>query len=285
MTLQHITAEDWLSGFRFLEGPRWHGDRLWVSDIRGQAVYAIDQAGQREVVAEVPGLPSGLGFLPDGTLLVASMEDRKVLRVTGGKAETHADLTAFLQAEVNDMVVDPQGNAFVDGYDFRLFAGERPTPGRILYVPAEGDPRIVAEELAFPNGMVLMNGGRVLVVAETLAHRLTGFDVGPDGTLTDRRVFAQFDEIHPDGICLDAEGAIWVSSYSQGYFIRVHDGGEISGRIDVPGRHAIACQLGGQDGRTLFCLSTEGTLEDIAKGRSASFISRAPVSIPGAGSP
>ncbi len=285
MADQTIPAKDWLSGFLFLEGPRWRGGKLWLSDITAETVLAIDEKGNRDTVATVPGLPSGLGFLPNGAPLVASMNDRKILRITDGGTETHADLTQFAEAEVNDMVVDPGGNAFVGAYDFHLFAGETPKPGKILFVSNDGQARIVAEDLAYPNGMVLVNGGSTLVVAETFTHRLTSFDIGPDGSLTNRRVFAQLSDVLPDGICLDAEGAIWVSSFAQGAFLRVHESGEISSRVDFPGRHAVACQLGGSDGKTLYCLTTEGTLEDIANCKSKSFVSVASVNVPGAGSP
>jgi len=285
MEILNLSPKDWLGGFLFLESPRWHKGELWVSDIRGHAVYAIDEAGNKKVAAEVEGLPSGIGFLPDGMPLVASMKERQILRISDGVPEVYADLGDLVQSEVNDMVVDAKGRAFVGGYDFDLFAGQKPLPAKIISVANDGSSQIAAEGLAFPNGMVLMEDTNHLVVAETLAHRLTKFDVNTDGTLTNRQLFAQFDELHPDGICLDQEGGIWVSSFSQGRFLRVLDGGEITHQIDVPGRHAIACQLGGRDGKTLFCLTTEGSMAEIASYKSKSFIMTVEVEVAGAGSP
>lgn len=285
MEVSLVPASEWLSGFRFLEGPRWKNGNLWVSDIRKNTVYAIDEAGNQRVVVEIRGLPSGLGFLPGDTLLVASMTDREILRVSNGTIEKHADLKSLAAIEINDMVVNANGWAFVGGYDFDLFAGQAPKPAKILSVAPDGSSTCAADNLAFPNGMVLMDGGARLVVAETFAHRLTSFDVETDGSLSNRQVFAQFEELHPDGICLDIEGGVWVSSFSRGHFIRVLEGGKITHRVEFPGRHAVACQLGGRKGKTLYCLTTEGTLEDIAKGRSKSSIMVADVAIAGAGSP
>jgi sugar lactone lactonase YvrE len=284
LAVSTLDSKEWLSGFRFLEGPRWKDGELWVSDIRDCTVFAINESGNKRVVANIQGLPSGLGFLPDDTLLVASMKDRQIYRVSNGVAKVHADLKSLVEIEINDMVVGSNGWAFVGGYDFDLFAGQEPSPSKIFSVAPDGSSQCAADDLAFPNGMVLMDDGAKLIVAETLAHRLTSFDVDADGTLSNRRMFAQFDKIHPDGICVDSEDGIWVSSFSQGCFLRVLEGGEITHRIDFPGRHAVACQLGGRNGRTLYCLTTEGSLADIAQGKSSSFISVAKVDAPRAGS-
>lgn len=280
MAVSILESKEWLSGFRFLEGPRWKDGELWVSDIRDCTVFAINEAGNKRVIANIKGLPSGLGFLPDDTLLVASMRDRQIYSVSNGITKVHADLKSLVDIEINDMVVGSNGYAFVGGYDFDLFAGQEPLPSKILSVAPDGSSRRAADDLAFPNGMVLMDDGAKLIVAETFAHRLTLFDVEADGFLSNRRVFAQFDDLHPDGICIDCEDGIWVSSFSQGCFLRVLEGGEITHRIDFPGRHAVACQLGGRNGRTLYCLTTEGSLEDIAQGKSSSFIAVAEVNAP-----
>ena len=271
--------------FEFLEGPRWRNGQLWMSDMFAGCVYTVDLDGGVETVAKVPHKPSGLGFLPDGTLLIVSMKDRCLLRLEADELVCHADLGALLTGDANDMVVDALGRAYVGNFGFDLFGGADFQNANMVMVDPAGEVQVVAEKLAFPNGTVILPGGEVLVVAETFGHRLTAFDVAPDGTLSNRREFANLGEYGPDGICLDQEGAIWVSAFDHGEFLRVVEGGNITHRIKLTDRHAVACQLGGFDGCTLFCLTCEGAWEDICFGKSSARVEIAAVDIAGAGSP
>ena len=272
-------------GFEFLEGPRWRDGRLWMSDCFGGQVFTVGADGRVETVVEVPGKPSGLGFLPDGTPLIVSMKDRRLLRLEKDGLVSHAELGPLVTGVANDMVVDAEGRAYVGNFGFDLFGGENFQPANIVMVSPAGEARVVAEDVKFPNGTVILPDGKVMVVAETFGHRLTAFDVASDGMLSGRKLFADLGEYGPDGICLDQEGAIWVSAFNHGIFMRVLEGGTITHHIDLTDRHAVACHLGGDDGRTLFCLTCEGTWEEICAGKSRARVEVATVDIPGAGSP
>jgi sugar lactone lactonase YvrE len=255
-----------LEGYSYLECPRWHDGRLWVSDFYTNQVLATDGRGTTEVVADVPGQPSGLGFLPDGRALIVSMRDHRILvRGGSGQLEEHADLSGAVSGMLNDMVVDDRGRAYVGNFGFDLMGGAALRYTTLTRVDADGTVTTVAEDLGFPNGMVILPGG-VLVVAETFAGRLTAFDIGEDGGLSGRRVWAQFGEtpqsedvgevvqrleVTPDGICADAEGAIWVADALHNRVIRVQEGGRILDEIPT-GTGVFACMLGGDDGRTLY---------------------------------
>jgi sugar lactone lactonase YvrE len=255
-----------LDGYSYLECPRWHDGRLWVSDFYTNQVVATDGRGDTQVVAEVPGQPSGLGFLPDGRALIVSMRDHRILvRGDSGELTEHADLSDAVPAVLNDMIVDERGRAYVGNFGFDLMSGAPLRYTTLTRVDPDGTVSTVAEDLGFPNGMVILPGG-VLVVAETFAGRLTAFDVDEDGRLSNRRVWAQFGEtpqtedvgealqrlqVAPDGICADAEDAIWVADPLHVRVIRVGEGGEILDEIPT-GMGVYACMLGGDDGRTLF---------------------------------
>ncbi|WP_199822508.1 SMP-30/gluconolactonase/LRE family protein [Streptomyces sp. WMMB 322] len=255
-----------LDGYSYLECPRWHDGRLWVSDFYTNKVVAADSRGGAEVVAEVPNQPSGLGFLPDGRALIVSMRDHRVLvRDAAGALSEHADLSGAVSGMLNDMVVDEQGRAYVGNFGFDLMGGEPLRHTTITRVDTDGTVTTAADDLGFPNGMVILPGG-VLVVAETFAARLTAFDIGEDGELSNRRVWAQFGEppgtedvgeavellqVGPDGICADADGAIWVADALHQRVMRVAEGGEILDEIPA-GTGVFACMLGGDDGRTLY---------------------------------
>ncbi|MCO1659348.1 SMP-30/gluconolactonase/LRE family protein [Pseudonocardia sp. S2-4] len=255
-----------LEGYSYLECPRWHDGRLWVSDFYTERVVATDGRGTTDVVAEVPGQPSGLGFLPDGRALIVSMRDHRILRRDDSGALTeHADLSGAVSGVLNDMVVDERGRAYVGNFGFDLMGGAPIRYTTLTRVDPDGTVTTVAEDLGFPNGMVILPGG-VLVVAETFAGRLSAFDIGEDGALGDRRVWAQFGDtpqsddvgevvqqlaVAPDGICADAEGAIWVADALHARVIRVREGGEVVDEIPT-GTGVFACMLGGDDGRTLF---------------------------------
>ncbi len=272
-------------GFVFLEGPRWRDGRLWFSDMWGMAVHHVDEQGRVEQVVEVPNRPSGLNFLPDGRLVVVSMADRKLLAVDGGTLSTYADLSALAAADINDSVVDPAGNIYVGNFGYDLFAGADPALANLVRVAPDGSATVAAEGLNFPNGTVITPDGGTLICAETFANCLTAFDRAADGSLSGRRVWAELGERTPDGICLDAEGAIWVSSFGSGEFLRVAEGGAISATITAPNKRAVACNLGGADGRTLFALTYEGEIEDIASGARNARIEVCQVEVPAAGSP
>jgi sugar lactone lactonase YvrE len=260
--------ETMAGGGAFFESPRWHDGRLWVSDYWRHQVLAISPQGVAETVVEVPDSPSGLGWLPDGTLLVVSMLDRKLLRVENGTTTLHADLSAHSGPQGNDMVVDATGRAYVGTIDFEGFA-ELPTTN-LLRVDPDGSVAVVAEGLSFPNGMVLTPDGSTLILAESWAQRLTAFDVRPDGSLGNRRAWAQLGppqpagtpgqparwSCAPDGITLDAEGAVWVADAANKRAIRVREGGELLEEVHAGGLDVIACALGDGDGRTLFVCAT-----------------------------
>lgn len=283
--MNRLKTQKLADGFVFLEGPRWHGGKLWFSDMWGFKVYTLTEAGERAVVCDVPQRPSGLGFLPDGTLLIVSMADRKLLKLTGGKLAVHADLAALAGGDVNDSVTDAQGRTYVGNFGYDLFGGAEPRLADLVLVDAQGAARVVAHELNFPNGSVIKDGGRTLVVAESWAGRLAAFDIAADGSLSNRRVYASLGERIPDGICLDAEGGIWVSSFNSGEFLRVLDGGQITDVVECGDKRAVACQLGGADGRTLFCLTYDGQIEDLHQQKAAGAIETVRVAVGGAGSP
>jgi sugar lactone lactonase YvrE len=241
-----------LSGLAFPESPHWRGDRLWFSEKRAHRVMTVDISGTSASIAVVPGEPSGLGWAPDGDLLLVSMTDRRLLRMTDGALSEVADLGRLARGKCNDMVVDRYGRAYVGHFGYDLLAGESPAPASLILVTLGGEIREVADGLEFPNGCVITEDERTLVVAESGANRLTAFDVAEDGSLSGRRVFADLGQTVPDGICLDAEGAIWVADPLGREAVRVRPGGQIVRRIPTGEQGAFACELGGSDGRTLF---------------------------------
>jgi sugar lactone lactonase YvrE len=267
-------------GFHFLEGPRWRDGRLWMSDVGAGSVVTIGADGQRRTVIEIPGMPSGLGFLPDGSLIVVSIHERKLYRLRNGELAIHADLAGVAPSTINDMVVDSNGRAYVGSIGYDFFAREEPKPGSIILVDVDGRAKVVAEGLTFPNGSVITSDRR-LVVAESFGRRLSSYDIKPDGTLQNHRVEAELGGT-PDGICLDNEGGIWVAMLEQG-FARVKHG-KIVDHLATAGHMGIACQLGGADGRTLFCLSFRGELEDIGV-KPGARVETVRVEAAGAGSP
>lgn len=245
------------TGLSFPEGPRWRDGKLYFSDFYHQAVYAMDSAGTLEVVAEVPTQPSGLGWTPDGRLMIVSMLDRRLLRQQAdGTLAVHADLGAIATWHCNDMVVDSQGRAYVGNFGWDYQGPGEPLAARLALVEPDGGVRVAASDLLFPNGSVITPDGSTLVIAETFANRLTAFDIDDAGDLSGRRVWADLAGRYPDGICMDAEGAVWVADAGGGSVLRVMEGGQITERIDV-GRGTYACMLGGEDGRTLYVCTSE----------------------------
>ncbi len=273
-------------GFVFLEGPRWHDQKLWVSDMWGHEVFSINEQGSRSSIVKVPGRPSGLCFLSGGELVIVSMEDRRLLELTTeGMLTEYANLSELVTGDINDAVVDSKNNIYVGNFGYDLFAGADPVPANLVRVSADGKSREVASEMNFPNGTVISRDGATLICAETFGNRLTAFTLRDDGSLSGRRVWAELGERTPDGICLDQEGAIWVSSFVTGEFVRVMEGGQVTHCHPVPGKKAVACNLGGNDGCSLFALTYEGELEGLAAGDRNARIEVLRVDVPGAESP
>jgi sugar lactone lactonase YvrE len=242
------------AGLAFPEGPRWHDGALWCADIADGQVLRIGSAGAVEVVADgIPGV-SGLGWLPDGRLLAVAGVQRALLRREASGWQVHADLSTLVPADCNDMVVDGQGRAWIGNWGFDFMAGAKPATTVIVRVDPDGRAQVVADGMFFPNGSVVTPDGRTLIVAETYRGQLTAFDIADDGSLRNRRAWATLAEGKPDGICLDAEGAIWLASPPTRDVLRVRPDGEITHRVAVPG-DAVACMLGGDDRRTLYLLS------------------------------
>ena len=243
-----------VEGLAFAEAPRWHGGKLWFSDMYAQTVHCVEPDGRLTTVGKVPGRPSGLGWLPDGRMLVVSMADRLVLRLEPKGWVEHANLRQLASFDCNDMVVDRQGRAYVGNLGFDVFSGAPMQPAALVMVMPDGKACTAADGLLFPNGAVITPDGKTLILAETFGYRLTAFDVAADGSLSGRRSWAELDGVMPDGICLDAEGAIWAGSPLTSEFIRVCEGGRIADRIACT-QPAIACALGGADGHTLYMVS------------------------------
>lgn len=272
-----------LGGITFPEAPRWRDGKLWFSDFYTHRVLTVDLNGRAETVVEVPQQPSGLGWRPDGTLLVVSMLDRRLMRLANGALSLVADLSALATGHCNDMVIDPAGRAYVGNFGFDRLK-EKPRTTCIARVDPDGRVTRAADDLAFPNGTVITPDGKTLIVAETYANRLTAFDIGTAGDLTQRRVFAELGGVFPDGICLDAEGAVWVADARGRAVIRVIEGGRIDRTISTGEQHSFACMLGGDDRRTLFICTSSGSGPDVATKRDGR-IETIRVEVPGAGWP
>jgi len=291
-----------LDGMSYLEGPRWHDGRLYVSDFYTGAIVAVDLDGgaDPETVATVPEQPSGLGWMPDGSLLAVSMRDRRLLRFRdGGEPEVHADLSDLAPWHLNDMVVDSQGRAFVGNFGFDLMAGGAIRSAAIVRVDADGTASVAADDLLFPNGTVITPDARTLIVAETLGGRLTAFDLGADGSLSNRRVWAELSPVvdtedmgellaaggvAPDGTALDAEGCVWAADALGGRVLRVRQGGEVVEEI-APGTGVFACALGGAEGRTLVMCAAPSFAEHERRDTREAVLLACEVDVPRAGLP
>jgi sugar lactone lactonase YvrE len=274
-----------LDGLAFPEGPRWRGGRLYFSDMHAHEVVSMTPDGARETVFAHSGPVSGLGWLPDGDMLVVAMVDKTLLRVgRNGRASVHGDLSAIAAGRCNDMVVDRAGRAWVGNFGFEFPAGER-KPAKLALVDPDGAVSVAAEDLMFPNGAMITPDGKTLIVGETFAERLTAFDIGADGTLSNRRVWAQLGEReYPDGACLDAEGAIWVASPFTSEVIRVKQGGEVTERIKAA-QGVYACMLGGEDRRALYVLTAASSDPAECAANRTGRIEAVKVDVRGAGLP
>ncbi|WP_031469174.1 SMP-30/gluconolactonase/LRE family protein [Sciscionella sediminilitoris] len=287
-------------GFSFLESPRWHEDRIWFSDFyTGRVLSAEEDGTGQRVEAELADQPSGLGWLPDGRLLIIAMRDAVVLRrEPGGELVPHAARGAAAKGYLNDMVADAQGRLFAGSFGFDLMNGEPIAATSLVRMDPDGSVTVVAEDMLFPNGSVITEDGRLLV-GETFGNRVTAFDIAEDGTLRNRRVWAKFGEppagtaleevlpqgrVAADGCCLDAEGALWIADALNARVIRVCEGGEIVEEIH-PGTGVFACMLGGADGKTLFlCAAPDFAEANRRAAREAALLS-VRVEVPRAGRP
>jgi sugar lactone lactonase YvrE len=244
------------TGLLLGESPRWHDGRLWFADWGAQELTAIDLAGTREVIGRVPSFPFSFDWLPDGQLLIVSARDRLLLRrEADGRQVTYADLSRLSDHPWNEIVVDGRGNTYVNNIGFRFPGGEF-APGIVALVTPDGSARQVADGVAFPNGTVVTPDNATLILAESYGKKLTAFDIAADGSLSNRRVWADLAGGAPDGICLDAEMAVWYSDVPNKRCVRVREGGQVLQTIDLD-RGCFACMLGGANGTTLFLLAAE----------------------------
>ena len=246
-----------IDGLRFPEGPRWRGDRLWFSDIHSHRVYAIDDAGQVLERIEVDDRPSGLGFWGDGSVLISSIIDRRVLRARDGEISVLADISHLCRDFINDMVVDKRGNAYVGSRNGGALGSATDS---VILVRPDGSSEVAANGMVSPNGPAVTPDGQHLIVAETRLGHLTRFRIQGDGTLTDREVFAKAEGKYIDGMCLDADGNVWCGGSRSVYLLSPKS--EVLDEIEIPGRGAIACALGGPEGRTLYVCTTGPNLHD-----------------------
>jgi sugar lactone lactonase YvrE len=278
-----VTPERLAEGLIFPESPRWHDGCLWLSDLISRQVLTVSADGQTTVRAEFDDNPSGLGFLPGGDAVVALMRTRRVMRITDGGTRVHADLSGVAGRRLNDMYTDIHGVCYLDNLQSSSKDDSDHRQDSLLRIDPGGHVSLAADGLTRPNGIAGTAGGRDLIVAETSARRLTRFRVRDDGSLTSRRVFADVSPAHPDGICLDAEGNVWLGSPYTSEFLRVREDGAVLDRIPVPGEWAVACALGGPDGCTLYLVTARTTREAVlTRGESAGFVSVVSVAVPAA---
>jgi sugar lactone lactonase YvrE len=273
-------------GFAFPEGPRWHDDRLWFSDQHDRRVVAIDTDGKSETIVEVPQQPSGLGWLTDGRMLVVSMIDRRVLRLEpDGTLALHADLATLARSQCNDMVVDATGRAYVGTFGFDIYTGETPRNTCVIAVEPDGTARVAADDISFPNGSVITPDGRTLLVGESMGGRVTAFDIDADGNLSNRREWAKLHGATVDGMCLDAERAVWTACPATGRCLRIREGGDVVDEVKGTHAGAYACMLGGPDRRTLYLCTAPSHVPDESRAAHQGRIEAVVVDVPGAGLP
>lgn len=288
-------------GFTYLEGPRWHDGRLWFVDFYTFTVNAVNDDGSIEEIAVVDQQPSGLGWLPDGRMLIVSMKDRKILRrETDGSLVEHADISAHCSGHANDMVVAENGQAYVGEFGFDLMGGADHEFANVILVNTDGTSQVVASGLSFPNGMVITPGGKTLIINELFGNKITAFDIEADGTLGNKRDFANFGEIGdepnvakrieaativPDGLALDAEGAVWIANTVNQKATRIVEGGKVLEEVNTAPDGIFAVALGGEDGKTLFLCAApdwdEGARSNAREGRMLATT----VDVPHAGRP
>ncbi len=284
MTEHRLTTV--LDGLAFGEGPRWHDGRLWFSDMHAGRVMATTEDGDAEVICEVPQQPSGLGWDTAGRLLIVSMIDRRLLRLDASGSLTEvANLYEIAPFHCNDMVVSAGGHAYIGNFGFDYTQHAEPKNTNVVRVAPDGTVSEAADDLGFPNGMVITPDGRTIVIGESFGFRLTAFDIDPDGSLSNRRIWATLDGATPDGICLDAEGAIWLACPMSHRVVRVAEGGRVLDEVSVGDRNAYACMLGGDDRRTLFVCTAESSNPAKTLPKMTGRIEHTRVDVPGAGLP
>lgn len=267
-----------VDGYRYLESPRWHNGELWCSDLLSRHVLSLNTRGRVTVRGYLPGQPSGIGFLGDGSVLMVSVHSRELVRLTEGRIQPVAATAVVWSGPLNDMVVDPTGRAWVSPMTDPSSGATTP----LLFFDGTTVKR-TETALAGPNGLALTDDGHTLIVAETNARRLTAFRITSDGEPVEGRVFADLGEWAPDGICVDAEGAVWVGCVFAGLFARVAEGGDVLGTVEVPGRWAVAPALGGPDGKTLYCATARTSLDRFRRGMSTAAIEMCQVEVPAVG--
>jgi sugar lactone lactonase YvrE len=275
-----------ISGLTFPEQPRWHQDRLWFSDWGTRDVIAVDVKGNSEVVLRGPSFPLCVDWLPDGRLLLVSARDGRLLcQADDGSLTSYADLNGLSDRPPgNEIVVDARGNVYVNGGGFDLAGGEQFAPGMIAVVGGDSSARVAADDLAFPNGMHIAPDGSTLIVAESYASRLTAFDIAADGSLSNRRLWADLGDGVPDGICVDAENAVWYADVPNERCVRVREGGEVLETIEVD-RGCFACALGGANRATLFITANQWSGPGNMFDQTAGQVLTVPAPAPGAGWP
>jgi sugar lactone lactonase YvrE len=275
-----------LTGGSFFEGPRWRDGHWYVSDFYQHHVLKVSPDGTAEVFMEVPQQPSGLGWLPDGSLLVVSMKDQKLLRRRpNGEVSEHADVSEFCGGWLNDMVVDGKGRAWCGNFGYDHFAGEEPRTTNVIRVDPDGNAVIAASEMHFPNGSVVTPDGKTLIVGETTGACYTAFDIGNDGTLSNRRTWAALPDLLPDGCCMDAQGRIWSADPVTSRVRLLAEGGTLVEEIPTPGIGPFACMLGGDDGRTLLLACSPPGIGADREGKTDGCLMTVRVDVPHAGYP
>lgn len=288
-------------GFTYTEGPRWYDGKLYFVDFYTYSVNVVQPDGRVEEVAHVPHQPSGLGWLPDGRMLIVSMKDRKVLRrEPDGSLVEHADISALCTGHANDMVVAPNGNAYIGHFGFDLMGGADHEFASVILVKPDGSAQNVAEGLSFPNGMVITPDDGTLIVNELFGDRVSAFDIQADGSLGPRRVFAAYSDpgdekawakrienatIVPDGLTLDAEGAVWVADCAHQRAVRIAEGGKILDEVSTAPNGVFAVGLGGDDGKTLFLCVAPDFDETARSAAREARVDAVRVDVPHAGTP
>lgn len=281
-----MTWELLVDGVDFGEGPRWHDGRLWYSDFHQRAIYSVGPGGDRVVEhGDLPDRPSGLGWLPDGSLIAVLMTERRLVRFgNDGSCTTHADLSGIAEWHCNDMVVAANGDAYVGNFGFDLEGGGSFATATLVLVRADGSVRPAATDMRFPNGSVITDDGSTLIVGQSFGGDYVAFTIGDDGSLTDRRTWATIPGTAPDGCTMDAAGGIWFSDAVGSQVVRVTEGGTVTDRVPTP-QPTFACMLGGDDGRTLYALCSPGSHPDEVAGKAAGAIHHLRVEHPRSGRP
>ena len=292
MTSETLTAEPFVSGLFFGECPRWHEGRLWYSDFFDHAVFSVSSDGERQVEVDFDGEPAGLGWLPDGRLLINSRLDRKILRrEPDGTLVEHGDLRPWATWHANDMVVASNGQAYSGNFGFDLDGLHDGTvdasaisTASLIRVDPDGTSHEAADDLRFPNGTVITEDGATLIIGESLGGRISAFDRAADGTLSNRREWASLKLVAPDGMCLCADGSVWVANALGKECLRVAEGGEVLERVTTS-LNCFACMLGDDDRRTLYLVTAGDSNASVARAARNGALEKVRTTVPGAGLP